>query len=341
MVDLQAPDMRATISDVAGRAGVSTATVSRVINETGPVAESTADRVWRAISELNYAPHSGARELAGGRSSTLGLILTSAGGYFAGEVLAGIEAGAGDAYDLLIYAAQKGPAERQAFYLPLNEHNTGGLIVTAGSLPDEALVELSERSLPLVLLFQSSPNGLALPSVSFENEAGVHRIVEHLIAVHGYREIAFLSGPPQLEDAGARLRGYRQALADHNIEFDEKLVAQGGYNAAMAETAVSRWLDNGILPRAIVAADDESAMGTLSALHAARVRVPHDVAVVGFDDAPLSRHLSPPLTTVRAPIEAAGEMAARLLRDLIESGTADLQTKLPTEVVVRQSCGCE
>jgi LacI family transcriptional regulator len=340
MNDFPDPSTRATIADVARRAGVSTATVSRVINGTGPVSEQTVDRVWRAISELNYAPHSGAREMAAaGKPKTLGLILPGAGGYFFSEMLQGIESAVG-AHDLLIHVTHNPASEREAFFLPLNEHNTAGLLVFANSLTWEAISALHGRGLPMVLLHCSPPPGLALPSVVFENVAGARHIVDHLIAVHGRRRIAFLAGPDGFEDAGLRLKGYRQSLEAHGLLYDKALVKQGGYDDRLAETAVARLLAEGREFDAIFAADDASAVGALTALHKAGIRVPEEIALVGFDDAPLSRHLAPPLTTVRAPIAAAGAAAAEQLLYLVETGTAVQQVTLPAELIIRRSCGC-
>ena len=341
MNDFHDPITRATIADVARRAGVSTATVSRVINRSGPVSEQTTVRVWGAISELNYAPHSGAREMAAaGKPRTLGLTLPSAGGYFFSEMLQGIESAVGQ-HDLLIHVTNAPANEREAFFLPLNEHNTAGLLVFANSLTAEAIASLHDRGLPMVLLHCSPAPGLALPSVVFENVAGARGIVDHLIEVHGCRRIAFLAGPVGVEDAGLRFEGYRRSLEAHGLPYDEGLVGQGGYDDRLAETAVSRWLAGGLQFDAIFAADDASAVGALTALRKAGKRVPNEVALVGFDDAPLSRHLSPPLTTVRAPIPAAGASAAEKLLHLIETGTGGGQTMLPTELVIRRSCGCE
>jgi len=332
---------RATIADVAQRAGVSTATVSRVINNTGPVSEQTADRVWKAIGELNYAPHGGARELAaGGRPDTLGLILPTAGGYFFSEMLQGIESAFGQR-DLLIHVTNAPANDREAFFLPLNEYNTAGMLVFANSLTAEALAALYERELPMVLLHCSPPPGLALPSVVFENVGGARRIVDHLIEVHGCRRIAFLAGPEGFEDTGLRFEGYLRSLEAHGLPYNECLMGQGGYDDRLAETAVSQWLTEGLQFDAIFAADDASAVGALTALRKAGKHVPGEVALVGFDDAPLSRHLSPPLTTVRAPIVAAGAAAAEKLLRLIETGIAGEQTMLPTELVIRRSCGCK
>jgi LacI family transcriptional regulator len=192
----------------------------------------------------------------------------------------------------------------------------------------------------MALLHSSPPPELAVPSVVFENVSGARRIVAHLITVHGRRRIAFLAGPDGVEDAGLRFDGYRQALAAHGLPFDKALVGQGGYDDLLAETAVSHWLDEGLDFDAIFAADDSSAVGALTALRKAGRRVPEDIALVGFDDAPLSRHLSPPLTTVRAPIAGAGAAATEQLLRLIERGTAEGQIVLPAELVIRRSCGC-
>jgi DNA-binding LacI/PurR family transcriptional regulator len=341
MKEISEPANRATIADVARQAGVSTATVSRVINGTGPVAEDTKVSVWQAIEALNYAPHGGARVMAaGGKPSAIGLILPSAGGYFSSEMLAGIEA-ALQGRDLLIHVTGAQTDGREAFFLPLNEFNTAGLLVFANSLSGEALTALHERRLPMALLHASPPQGISLPSVVFENQGGARAIVDHLITVHGRRRIAFLAGPAGNEDSDLRFNGYRQALAAHGLPFGEALVGFGGYDDERAESAVLGWLAAGLDFDAIFAADDTSAVGALSALRQAGKRVPDDVALVGFDDAPLSRHLSPPLTTVRAPIAAAGAESARQLLLLIESGTNSGQITLPTEVILRCSCGCE
>jgi DNA-binding LacI/PurR family transcriptional regulator len=174
----------------------------------------------------------------------------------------------------------------------------------------------------------------------FENKQGARLIVEHLIAAHGRRRIAFLAGPGGNEDSYWRERGYREALAAHGLPFDPALEAAGGFNDRQAFESVGDLLKSNVAMDAIFAGDDESAMGALEALRAAGRRVPEQMAVVGFDDVPSSRHLTPPLTTVRAPIEQAGREAARQLISLIRTGHAEPKLLLPTELVIRQSCGC-
>jgi LacI family transcriptional regulator len=331
---------RATINDVATQAGVSIATVSRVVNNTGPVAEETADRVQQVIARLNYIPHPAARGLAGRRSQTLGLVFPEISDAFISALLRGIEQGvSANGYALLVYTTQPNSGGKRP-ELPLNEHNTDGLIVFTDSLSDREIGRLHTRRVPRVLLHRSPPAGLDIPCVTFENKGGAYKAVEHLIQAHHCRRIAFLAGPPGNEDSYWREQGYRAALAAHHLPVDPALIASAAFNDRQAELAVSHWLHEKTMLDAIFAGDDASAMGAITALRRAGRRVPEDIAVVGFDDVLPSRHLSPPLTTVHAPIEAAGRAAAEQLIRLIREGTAEPLILLPTELVIRRSCGC-
>jgi DNA-binding LacI/PurR family transcriptional regulator len=164
------------------------------------------------------------------------------------------------------------------------------------------------------------------------------RLVEHLIAVHGRRRIAFLRGPEAHEDSYWREIGYRQALEAAGLPFDPALVATGGFDRDVAHRAVHDLLAGGAQPDAIFAGDDEAAVGVLAALSDAGRQVPDDIAVVGFDDQRLSAYLTPPLTTVRAPTEEVGRQAAHQLISLIRTGQAKRLVLLPTELVIRRSC---
>jgi DNA-binding LacI/PurR family transcriptional regulator len=332
---------RATIADVAELAGVSIATVSRVINQTGPVAGETAAQVHAAIAELKYVPHAAARGLASRRTQTLGLLLPGISDQFSAAMLRGIEAGAREGgYDLLIHSTHvesgAGPAPRRR----LGEHNTDGLLIFTDSLDDAELTRLYQLGFPMVLLHRSPPDGLTIPCVTFENKSGARQLIDHLIEIHGYRRIAFLAGPEEHEDSYWREMGYRESLAAHDIPFDPALVARGGFNQEQAQRSVENWLANNMELEAIFSGDDEAGIGVLAALQQANRRVPADIALVGFDDIDVSRYLNPPLTTVRAPIEQAGREAARQLVNLIRLGQADPLVLLPTELVIRRSCGC-
>jgi DNA-binding LacI/PurR family transcriptional regulator len=176
--------------------------------------------------------------------------------------------------------------------------------------------------------------------VVFENKAGAQKMTDHLLEAHAYNRIAFLAGPEGNEDARWRELGYCESLAAHGIPPDPVLIRSGGFDEQVAFQTVAAWVAEGRTFDAIFAADDDSAYGAIRALQQAGLRVPEDVPVVGFDDSPTSRLFSPPLTTVRAPIEQAGHRAAALLGQLIRGGETEIEVLLPTELVVRRSCGC-
>jgi LacI family transcriptional regulator len=339
---MTAKKQQPTISDVAHKAGVSIATVSRVINGSAPVAIETTLRVQESIRELAYVPRAAARVLASRRTETLGLLLPEIGGAFFSPLLRGIEAEAQAAgFDLLIHATSHIPhASTPVAHRPLGEHNTDGLIVFTQSIDENELNRLHALNFPTVLLYQTPPSTLDIPSVTIENKSGAHRLVEHLIKVHNLRRIVFLRGPEGNQDSEWRERGYRQALAANGIPYDPSLVATGGFNEEDARIAIQQMLREGIDFEAVFGGDDDTAAGVISALILAEKRVPQDVAVVGFDDVPIARYLRPALTTVRTPIEQVGREGVRQLVRLIRGEQAEALVMLRTELVIRESCGC-
>jgi LacI family transcriptional regulator len=331
-----------TILDVAEKAGVSIATVSRVINGTSPVANETTQRVQDAIRELAFVPRAAARVLASRRTETLGLLLPEIGSAFYSPLLRGIEAEAqATGYDLLIHATSHIPhASTPVAHRPLGEHNTDGLIVFTQSIDEKELSRLHSISFPTVLLYQTPPSSLNIPSVTIENKSGARMIVEHLIQVHNCRRIAFLRGPEGNEDSEWRERGYREALDSHGIPFDPTLVTVGGFNEEEAQAAVQELLNDDVEFEAVFGGDDDTAAGVISALTKVGKRVPQDVAVVGFDDLPIAHYLRPTLSTVRAPIEQVGREGVRQLVSLIRGQQAEALVMMRTELVIRESCGC-
>ena len=289
-----------------------------------------------AVAELGYVPQAAARQLAQGKTMTLGLLLPQIGAEFFSPMLRGIEAAARAAGYQLLIATQRRDDPRR----PLGPHNTDGLLIYTDNADPAELKRLHRYAFPMVLLYCSAPEGLSIPSVMIEDRAGARQIVEHLITVHGRRRIAFLRGTEGNEDSYWREQGYREALAAHGLAFDSALVANGEYEQQRARAAVEQWLASGLAFDAIFAADDDSAGGALIALTAAGKRVPQDVALVGFDDTLVARYLIPPLTTVHAPTEQVGQEAVRQLVALLTTGQAEPVVLLPTELVIRQSCGC-
>jgi len=331
----------ATIRDVARRAGVSVATISRYLNKTAPLAAETAERVRSAMEELNFSPHPAARNLATKRTNTIGLVLPEIGGDYYTPLLRGIEAASSESgFDLLIHSTrphQSGNRPRR----PLNEHNTDGLLVFTDALDTPELTRLNSIGFPVVLMHQSAPESLKIPVVTIENQSGAYHIVDHLITAHNRRRIVFLRGPDNNEDSDARELGYHQALKQHGIPVDPSLIARGGFDSKGAYQGIKDRLTRNIQFDAVFSGDDDSAIGVLDALKQAGLRIPEDVSVAGFDDSIFAGLLSPPLTTVRAPIEAVGHEAVHQLIRLIRGEDADPVTTIPTEVILRRSCGCD
>jgi len=318
---------------------VSPSTVSRVLNGTAIVAPGTEQRVRDAIAELNFFPHPAARQLVHQCTNTIGLLLPEISGEFFPPMLRGIEAGVREAgYDLLIHSTQDSYSHG---HRPLREHNTDGLIIFPESVDDKELQRLFNIGFPVVLLHQSAPEGANYPVVTVENKFGAEKLINHLIEIHGRRRICFLQGPEGHEDSIWRERGYREALEAHGLPFHPELVAYGGFDDQESYQAIQQWFLEGVEFDAVFAGDDDAATGVIAALRQAGRRVPEDVSVVGFDDVPFSRFVSPPLTTIRSPIEQVGREAVRLLVKCIHEEHCNPEILLPTELVIRQSCGCD
>jgi LacI family transcriptional regulator len=332
---------RSTIADVARKAKVSIATVSRVLNGTAPVDKATAERVQAAIAELNYFPHEAARTLASRKTNTIGLLLPEIGGAFFQPLLRGVEAGVGEnGYNLLIHTTQM-PRPENTPRRPLGEHNTDGLLIFTDSVDIRELNRLNSIGFPVVLLHQTPPKTLNIPYITIENRSGAQKLVEHLITVHNRHRILFLQGPEGHEDSGLREKGYRDALKAHGLTFDPALITRGGFNRDEARGALEQLLLDGLDFDAVFSGDDDSAVGALQALRQAGRKVPEEITVVGFDDQLFASTLTPPLTTVRAPTEQVGKEAVRLLARLIRGEKVEPRLVLPTDLVIRESCGCQ
>jgi LacI family transcriptional regulator len=341
MIERDKKSQRSTILDIAREAGVSISTVSRVLNANVPVSAETADRVWQAVQRLEYTPNSAARHLASQQANTIGLILPEISGVFFPPMLRGIERCVREqGFGLLIYSSPPNEQPEKFHRKMLGEHNTDGLLVFTNRLSEPDLGWFYRRGFPVVLLHRSSPQGMDIPSVVFENRMGTENLINHLIEAHGCRRIAILRGPVENEDSYWREMGYRSALEQHNIPLNLDLFERGDFDPQIAFHAVNRLLDRGIHFDAIFAGDDDSSAGVFLALKLRSLRVPEDVRVVGFDDSYIAPLLPVPLTTVHAPIESAGFEAARQLVNLIKTGAAEKQVVFPTRLIIRRSCGC-
>jgi len=331
-----------TIRDVAQQAGVSVATVSRYINRNTPVSPEVSERLEQVMKELKYVPHAAARHLASRKTRVIGLLLNNLHNDFFVPLLNGVEAVIRQrGYNLIV--ATYHADSRKEMQPPIGPHNTDGMLVFSDGLVDEDLVRLHESGFPMVLVHRTSPPSLQLPSVTVENVAITHQLIEHLIKVHGKRRILFLRGPLHQEDSVRRETGYRSALQANGIPYDDKLMLHGDFERDVAFQVLCKFLENGRQSTfdAVFTGDDDAAIGVLRALHKFNIKVPDDVAVVGFDDLGFAQFLNPPLTTVRAPTETVGRIATERVFGILDDNLTGEVVVLPTEIIYRRSCGCD
>jgi LacI family transcriptional regulator len=332
--------MSVNIKEVARQAGVSVATVSRVFSGKGPVQEETKRRVLEVAGRLRYVPHAGARSLTTQRTGTLGVLLPDLYGEFFSEVIRGIDLAARrGGYHVLVSSSHSDRSEVEAVLRALRGR-VDGLIVMSPEADAEALeanIPGGANGLPIVLL-NCRADGSAFDAINVDNHGGALAMTRHLLGL-GHRRIAFVKGAPGNHDARERLRGFREAMeaagASPDLTLDGDFGEQSGYRAGAALLALSP------RPTAVFAANDAMAIGVLSAFQEAGVRVPEDAAVAGFDDIPIARFLTPPLTSVRVGIaELSARAMERLLAALEEGKPLEPRHEiLPTSLVVRGSCG--
>jgi LacI family transcriptional regulator len=330
-----------TIRDVAKQAGVSVATVSRYINHNAPISNEIATKVQKVMDELEYVPLQAARHLATHKTGMVGLLSFSIEYGFFGPLVTGLEGFLKEnGYNLLI-ATYDPNSKKEAATPPIGPQNTDGVVVFSDTLDEEQLSDWYGMQFPVVLVHRTSPASVPIPCVNVENNASSYKIVEHLIETHGRRQIVFVRAPGHQEDAHCREIAYKTALKDHSIDYDPRLIIGGTYDRKGVRQAMAYFLSNNP-PRfdAVFAGDDDLAASVVSALQDAGLNVPHDVAVVGFDDQRFASLFVPPLTTVHAPTEKVGRAAGEQILKLLNGQAADPMTVLPTEIVIRQSCGC-
>lgn len=330
---------RATIRDVARQAGVSVATVSRVLNDSGPVNAETRRRIRDAARDLRYAPNSAARSLSTRRTATLGVVLPDLHGEFFSEVIRGLDQTAQrHQYHLLVSSSHNDRAEVEAA-IRVMRGRVDGLVLMSPDVDADALVAELPDGLPVVLL-NCAARTERFDALDLDNFGGARSVVAHLLAL-GHRRIAHIRGPARNHDADERLRGYRAALHDAGVAPDPALELPGDFSDATGYALAHALLTAAARPTAIFAANDSMAIGALGAARDAGLRVPEDVAVVGFDDVPIARYMSPPLTTVHVGIHALGaEAAATLIAALADPDRhRPRRVVRPTTLVVRDSCG--
>ena len=330
----------ATIRDVAERAQVSVASVSRVLTGAGPVTEPTRLKVMEAVEALSYVPHSGARSLSTSRTDTVGVILPDLFGEFFSELIRGMDVAARANGLHLIVSSSHDDASDAAAAIRSMRGRVDGLIVLSPHLDSAHLAQSLAGRLP-VLLMNGGANDAGRPSIVVDNIGGAVAAVEHLLA-EGRERIVHIGGPSGNLEARERQAGYVQAMT---AAGRQPTVVAGAFTQASGHDATTALLAEGVRPDAIFAANDMMAVGALLALQDAGVRCPEDIAVVGFDDVPIAALVRPALTTLRIEIAETGRRAMDRLVALIAASTDPEATPdaaceiVKPQLVVRQSSG--
>jgi len=322
---------RVTIKEVAAQAGVSVATISRVLNGKGPVRETTLRRVMETCQALHFAPHGTARSLSIRRTHTVGLLLPDLHGEFFSEVIRGIDAQARrTGYHLLVSGFHSDHEEMIAVFRAVRGR-VDGLIVMSPDRQASDLCSHLPAGFPVVLLNRLAG---APHTITIDNYGGAYAMVRHLRGL-GHERIAFIKGPEENADAAERLRGYRDAVG-RRIEFG------GDFTESAGAAAGQQLLSMRSAPTALFAANDSMAVGALTAFREAGVRVPEDIALAGFDDIPIARYVTPPLTTVNVDLAELGRRAFDVLVTGMTGDEIDPRHEvLPTALVIRESCGAK
>ena len=317
----------ATIRDVARRAQVSVASVSRALNNFANVSENTRTRVADAVRELGYVPHAGARSLSLARTNAIGVVLPDLHGEFFSEIVRGMDKEANSRGYLLLLSNMHAGSAQSASALKALRGRVDGMIVMAPHLSESELAAALPAGTPAILV-NTPTNGHN--SIRLDNTAGARAVAEHFLE-RGRKRIVHIAGAEGNIDAEERAEAFRKALAGTGVEFE---VIQGDFTEESGEAAIQSLLDSATSFDAVFAANDMMASGALQALRDAGIDVPTEVAVAGFDDIPLARHIG--LTTVRVRIAELGERAIKRLVSLLEGyNDAPLQELHSPELIVR------
>ncbi|MFI8995003.1 LacI family DNA-binding transcriptional regulator [Streptomyces sp. NPDC053542] len=327
----------ANIKDVAERAGVSVATVSRVLNGHSPVA-ATRDRVLAAVEELGYRPNNVARALRTARTGALGLLIGDLTNPFFTELADAVEDEARSlGYSLVIGNAGESPQQQDDHIRTLIDRRIDGLLVSSAGTGSPVLRETAAAGTPLVLL-DRAVDGLDVPCVRADGRAALADLAAHFAAL-GRRRPAIIVAPAGTRTGADRLRFFREALRPYGIELpDERVGATPDLQPTGGRRVMRGFLDLPEPPDAVLATDNLMALGAMDEIRARGLRVPDDVALVGYDDVPWFRHTDPPLTAIAQPTRELGRAAVHTLLARIEGRPAE-SVLLPARLVPRRSCG--
>ena len=328
-----------SIRDVAKRAGVSIATVSRTVNRIPTVNPELAERVWKAIEEVGYLPNTQARALVSGRSHMLGLIVSEITNPFFPELIQEFESLAvAQGYEVLIGSTNYDPARTESLMRRLLQRNVDGVAIMTFGIEEDLVQKLVEREFPLVFV-DAGPDLPNIQVLKVDYAEGIRQGVQHLAAL-GHRNIAFISGPLSQRSPNARREAFLKSMAELGLRVPSEHLVEGNHTMESGIVAMEKLIALETLPTAVMCSNDMTAIGALHALYRTTHKVPEDISVVGFDDIHLAQFMLPPLTTVQMSCKDLAFAAVESLRAGIEGDHSKARRKewpIPTRLVVRQS----
>jgi LacI family transcriptional regulator len=327
----------ATIYEVSRLAGVSLATVSRVMNDSARVTDKTRQKVLAAMEELGYRPNSIAQSLASSRTNSVGILVPELHGPFFGTMLSGIEAELRDAKKHVIITVGHSEEDKEIDGIEfLTSRNCDALILHVDAVSDEYLARLSEGGTPFVVI-NRSVHAMSDNCINLDNEYGGYLATKALLE-RNHRELAYISGPRWKKDANERLAGHRRALAEFGVPLNEQLVFEGDFHESGGTVGMQYLIKKGVPFSAVICANDEMAAGAMVVARENGLNVPDDVSVVGFDNVIFSHFTWPKLSTVDYPINDMGRMAARwVLKHVYQQDGYEIQNVFRPELVDRAS----
>lgn len=330
----------ASMNEVAKRAGVSIATVSRVLNNSESVNEETRMKILKAIKELKYQPSRVAKRLRSksGAGNLLGVLIPDIQNPFYVDVLRGIEDVAYQNNYVIIMCNFNQDEKKESMYLEILESEAiDGLIAAPANEDDQRVKKIVRNGLPVVCVDRGL-KGMDVDVVWVNNEEGAYQAVSYMIE-KGYKRIAHIGGLPTIPSSRLRLDGYRKALADHGLPIDNNLIVQGDSSYTSGIQFTEKLLNLKTPPDALFTGNNLITLGALEVINGRKLQIPNDIAVLGFDDMNWSNALNPPLTAVRQPAYEIGKRAGELLIQRIKDPKRpSIQMTLNSELKVRSSC---
>jgi len=329
-----------TISDVAKRAGVSTMTVSRVINNSGYISQETQERVMKAVTELGFVPNALARSLRFKQTKTIALVLTDITNPFFTTLARGVEdAASKNGFTVMFSNTDESVAEEAEHINTLLQKQVDGVLLVPAGSSSETITFIQERGTPLVVLDRRVP-GVLVDTVRCDSLPGAYEVTRHLIEL-GHRRIAMLSGPLEISTSADRAAGYRRAMQEAGIAIDPQWLRYGMFTQRSGYELARDILPLTPRPTAVFAGNNFIAIGAYTALREAGLRIPQDISLVTFDDLPAPLVLEPFLTTVDQPAYEMGYQATQLLLAYLggEPPAEPREILLPTRLIIRCSSG--